>query len=269
MIGPTTIGMYASSLVQAAPAAPSWSNVYALDFDGVDEVARTYNSGIETSYTKSGGRTLSFWFRPDALLGSGQQTLFRAETDSVSTYTGFWSFRIRYISAGVNRLSLQRRVENGSSFSPASTFDHGSNIAATTWQMATVTTDGSGHIIYLNTTGMSRDTVSSGDWWGDCAFIGNKGVAIAGRPIAFNVCFDGQIDEVTMWDKELSAAEVTALYNGGSPIDPTTHSAAANLSNYWRCGDGDTYPTIADNVGAYDLTMVNMESGDIQTSIVP
>jgi hypothetical protein len=28
-------------------------------------------------------------------------------------------------------------------------------------------------------------------------------------------------------------------------------------------GDGDTYPTIEDNAGSYDLTMTNMASDDI------
>jgi hypothetical protein len=41
-------------------------------------------------------------------------------------------------------------------------------------------------------------------------------------------------NDVTMWSKELSASEVTSLYNSGSPMDAETHSAQSNLIGYWK-----------------------------------
>lgn len=49
--------------------------------------------------------------------------------------------------------------------------------------------------------------------------------------------FDGHIDEVSYWSKELTAAEVTAIYNSGTPNDLSTHSAAANLELWIRGED--------------------------------
>ena len=66
--------------------------------------------------------------------------------------------------------------------------------------------------------------------------------------------------------------QVLPSYNSGEPIDLSEDSGdydnSGDLSNWWRMGDGDTYPTIEDNVGSIDCTMTNMVSGDI-VSVVP
>lgn len=59
--------------------------------------------------------------------------------------------------------------------------------------------------------------------------------------------FQGFLDEIGIWTKELSQAEVTELYNGGVPVDLNSHSAASLfLKGYYRCGDADTAPFFSD-----------------------
>ena len=41
-------------------------------------------------------------------------------------------------------------------------------------------------------------------------------------------------NDLTIWNKELSASEVSELYNSGTVMDATTHSAASNLVGYWQ-----------------------------------
>ena len=41
-------------------------------------------------------------------------------------------------------------------------------------------------------------------------------------------------NDLTIWNKELSASEVTELYNSGTVMDATTHSAQSNLVGYWK-----------------------------------
>jgi len=41
-------------------------------------------------------------------------------------------------------------------------------------------------------------------------------------------------NDVTIWNKELSSSEVTSLYNSGTVMDATTHSASSNLVGYWK-----------------------------------
>ena len=54
---------------------------------------------------------------------------------------------------------------------------------------------------------------------------------------------DGLISEVAVWDEALTATEVTALYNSGTPLDASADSgnyaSSDGLQGYWR-NDGDT-----------------------------
>ncbi len=58
-------------------------------------------------------------------------------------------------------------------------------------------------------------------------------------------------------------ADVNEIFSGGTPMDARTHSKAAFLNNNWRMGNGDTHPTIIDNVGTANGTMINMTPANI------
>ncbi len=49
------------------------------------------------------------------------------------------------------------------------------------------------------------------------------------------------MNNFTLWNKVLSQAEITELYNNGMPFDPQTHSASGNLTNHFRMDQSDTY----------------------------
>ena len=61
----------------------------------------------------------------------------------------------------------------------------------------------------------------------------------AGDPNQF---FDGKIDEVAVWNVELTSAEVTAIYNSGNMLnvssDSGNYASADNLSGYYRFNEG-------------------------------
>ena len=75
---------------------------------------------------------------------------------------------------------------------------------------------------------------------------------------------DAFMDEVAVFDSELSASDVTAIYNSGVPNDLSSLSPVS----WWRCGDGDTSPTLTDNgSGGNNGTMTNFStfSTDVPT----
>lgn len=41
-------------------------------------------------------------------------------------------------------------------------------------------------------------------------------------------------NDLTIWNKELNASEVTSLYNNGTVMNAQTHSASSNLVGYWQ-----------------------------------
>ena len=61
----------------------------------------------------------------------------------------------------------------------------------------------------------------------------------AGNPAQY---FDGKIDEVAVWNDELTSAEVTAIYNSGNMLnvssDSGNYASAANLQGYYRFNEG-------------------------------
>tara|TARA_R110002012_G_scaffold298530_1_gene497029 strand:- start:24 stop:1130 length:1107 start_codon:yes stop_codon:yes gene_type:complete len=54
-------------------------------------------------------------------------------------------------------------------------------------------------------------------------------------------------NDLTIWQKELSATEVSELYNSGTPLDATSHSGAAKLKGYWKWEGNGNATTSNDN----------------------
>jgi hypothetical protein len=80
-------------------------------------------------------------------------------------------------------------------------------------------------------------------------------------------CFDGNVDETAIYNKALSGAEVTEIYNLGATNNLSTLGSASNLVGWWRMGDSDTYPTLTDRgSGGNNGTMTNMAASDIQVN---
>ncbi len=76
---------------------------------------------------------------------------------------------------------------------------------------------------------------------------------------------NGLIDEVAVFNSELSASDVTNIYDNGVPNDISSLSPLS----WWRCGDGDTSPTLTDNgSGGNNGTMTNFStfSTDVPTA---
>jgi len=133
------------------------------------------------------------------------------------------------------------------------------------WHHICATYDGSnvasGVTIYVD--GVSVSTITVWDTLGANTTVNSASFNISGRTDG-DTLLDGNIDEVGIYDKELSPAEVADVYNEGSPNDLSSLSSSANLVGWWRMGDGDTYPTLTDNsVNSNDGTMTNMEVMDI------
>lgn len=82
-----------------------------------------------------------------------------------------------------------------------------------------------------------------------------------------NFNFEGNVDEVSLWSVALSASEISEIYNSKSPSVLTDHSQSAALVSWYRMGDGDTFPTLTDNVGSNNGTMTNMVEADIEEDV--
>ena len=93
--------------------------------------------------------------------------------------------------------------------------------------------------------------------------------SIASRNLADSF-WEGNLDETVVHNKDLSASEVSDLFNSGTPLNPLLLSTGVNVVGYWRMGDGDVFPTLKDSSkNTNDGTMQNMEAGDIVIDTPP
>lgn len=81
--------------------------------------------------------------------------------------------------------------------------------------------------------------------------------------------FPGWMNQTAVFNKELSSAEVTELYNGGTPGDLTAMSFAANVLSSWNHNDNSNFPTEVDQTGSVNATLNNMAADDYENGVVP
>jgi hypothetical protein len=129
-----------------------------------------------------------------------------------------------------------------------------------TWQFITLSYDGTNMRSYLD--GVLQDTLAVPNITYGTNATWNP--FYIGRTSGSSQYMSGNIDEVALFNSELSASDVTTIYNSGVPNDISSLSPVS----WWRCGDGDTSPTLTDNgSGGNDGTMTNFStfSTDVPT----
>ena len=248
-----THGILAAS---ASAAAPSFSNTKSIDLDGVDDFV---DCGDPSNLSFGDGSTdspftFSAWVKVDDL--STRHSLIKKGDFSGSNNREYYiyidtdgSIKNNIYSNGVTLNRRGRKTSTGL-------------ISANTWYHIAFTYDGQGGTnasdgikIYLD--GVRVDNANN-----------QKNIYVAMKNTSFTFRIgqftNGKMDEVAVFNSELSASNVTSIYNSGSPADLTSLSPIS----WWRNGDGDTFPTLNDNgSGSNNGTMTNMTSGDIVTDV--
>jgi len=218
-------------------------NNYSLSFDGS-------NDYMEVSSTNdfafgSTGFSISFWFKGGSANNSSGfgVNIFDMRSTNVSNQPSLWvqtkgaNSLIKYYSAGSYKVSTTATLNSG------------------TWYHLVITNDGSNTKIYLdgNTTpiGTGSDATNYvaaplkvGSYYGN------------------NYYFNGKIDEFSIFSSELSSADISSIYNSGTP----NHIGSFNPVGWWRM-EGGTGTTITDQgSGGNNGTLVN---GPIFSTDVP
>ena len=210
-------------------------NTYSVDFDGTNQRADFGTPSVFASQAlNTFDCTLAAWAKFDtinsyeAIVCLGTFDLEIAPT--TSTGVGIWVDNAAY---------------GGSLFTPV----------MGEWNHYVATKDGNTYTLYVNGAQIGQSDDSDNATIGTTSYIGHNGSE------AF---FDGDIDEVAVFDSALSAGEIVSIYNGGKPQS----LASYNPVGWWRMGDNDggTGSTITDQgSGINDAVLVN--SATISTTI--
>ena len=136
------------------------------------------------------------------------------------------------------------------------------NLTSSTWHFVTVTYDGSetaaGLKVYKDGAEITANkTVTNTNYSGMPNY--NIVTTIGGTHTPTGNTLEDYIADVVVFDKGLSAAEVTEIYNGGKVKDMTKATTYSNIISWWKMGDDTDAPIangIKDYVGSNNGTMV-------------
>jgi len=256
-------------------SAPAYSNTKSVKFNNNDYLQATASTS-NPLYRASNGSgasdawSISCWFKGGSN-GNAKQTLLSFGGNDEDNEGRVW---LKWDASGGNKRIILRFGTKNNHLSLKTPTD---SYTKETWRHILVTYDGgttgqdqndladyySRFKIAINGVNQTLDTDHSNDGWSGSIkdeFF-KIGEAVEGGDHLRN---NSVLDEMYLFSSDQSS-NLTDIYYGG-----TTHDASLLTTppaHYWRMGDGDTYPTIQDNIGSLDFTMNNMTSADIVNDV--
>jgi len=216
---------------------PSFTNTKSVRFDGVDDYVDT--ATIDIGSTNS----ISFWMKRSTL----DNGVVLGDVNASSKYA-LWLDTGSNINFRLGNNDSGRLRINSSLLSDGNWHHHcfsRNGVAVNYYIDAVLQTN-----ITLNTLNAAAGTTST--------------IQKIGARADLLLPLNGGLDEIALFNSELSQSDITAIYNSGAPNDLTSLSPIS----WWRMGDGDTFPTLTDNgSGGNNGTMTNMTSGNIVTDV--
>ena len=224
------------------------TNRYAVDFDGTNDYMSIPDADIFSLGNGSGtdnAFSISGWFNADSI-----GTFYIATKDATGARE--WAFRtissqLTFFAFGTGGGYIGRQYTT--------------TLSTGQWYHAVVTYDGSkassGIKLYLNGSQVDNADYASGTY---TAAV-NAGAEVRVGALQVNGTYaNGTIDEVAIFDSELSLADVNSLRNTDGADPKPTSAALLNPVGWWRMGDDDagTGTTITDQgTGGNDGTLTN------------
>lgn len=244
-------------------SAPPFSNTKSVNFvnnDYLEATATTGNPLYRASQATATPWTVALWFKPGTSNNRNQTILSFGGDNTNGTgrvhieYDGRDNtVRLVYGSGNAN-IELQApddSLPSGQWVHLAFTYDGGAADAGAASYAR--------FAVYVNGVAASTTNSNDGGGWDGAipATVFRVGERASGGRHLRNDC---RVDELALWDSD-EGASISDLYNGGAPFDLSTLDTPP--VNWWRMGDGDTYPLLLDAAGNADFTMYNMTAAEI------
>jgi hypothetical protein len=200
------------------------ANNYSMSFDGSNDYIDVGTS-LKSTFDAATTASVSLWFKASSISSSTAAVLFQQESVDAGDN---WSFVIRFSTSG----QLQTGIKVGSTF-PLATYTTGLNTSA--WYNVVSVYESSTLKLYLNGAKVAEN-LSTGS---PIVTSSSNAKAIIGATASPNRYFNGQIDEVAIWNTALTSTQVSEIYSATSTNltkDLTTVSGS-NLVYWNRMGD--------------------------------
>ena len=229
------MGIGTKSGIMAAAAGESFSNTYSLAFDGVDDYVSVPYS---TSLNITSALSVSMWFKTTS--SAAMYPITQGSGSQIKYYVQFY--------APINRIRVLIFDGRGVNIAIDNTqvFNDGQ------WHNLTFTTDAltttDGVKVYFD----SNLLTNKGTLNNNGAYTTPSGLYIGQIPNTAR--FNGNIDEVSLFNSELSQSDVTAIYGGGTPSSLSSYSS---LVSWWRFEEGSGSTATDSGSGGNDGTLIS------------
>ena len=198
-------------------------NEHSVVFDGTDE----YINVNTLAGTMSTGQafSISVWWNPQ----QAELSSIIGNTFNGGNYQGYYLWQ----SQNGSNVRVNCRLRKSSSHHVQ--FQGTVNLSLNQWYHLVMTYDGTGvntglklYIDGADSAGSRQGVMNQDIDWTSHSIPFNLGARMNG-----NLPLNGLIDEVGVFDSELSATDVSDIYNSGAP----TSLASLSPVCWWRCGD--------------------------------
>lgn len=208
----------------------SFANLKQMQFDGINDYIDLDQFGNDLIFNSPA--SFSFWYTPPIDHKAGFELIFAmsnpSETERLLIFYGAVTALVNEVISVVRNSDVRGYEDAAGSY-------------ANVRHHFVITFDGTTNKFYhngaLQTTVVATSTVDGGDYGEGFSPAGSKRYRIMNRPNASQFGA-GKMDEWALYDKALSNAEVSEIYNANDPTKLTDLSTAGNLYQWLRLGDG-------------------------------
>jgi hypothetical protein len=250
------------SNVPGQPTFVSTPNTTAYKLNGIDQYLDINYSEVDPYISESQDFSISFWVKVIDFVAN--------DTELFSWNVGGGTYlRCHYQSSSNGRIRIQYGANNRTV--QASNI----NVYENQWILITFCHEAAGtrkRTFYINGIFQDEDTNLA---WGGGARPTTEGFRFGSRTNNIDYV-DGIYDDVIIWDKYLTLAEVSELYNAGLYRSPILHSAYSTNAKVWMNADSEVNPdnqpvsvNLINNVtSSYAGIFVGLDINDISDNYV-
>tara|TARA_R100001163_G_scaffold39930_1_gene30293 strand:+ start:202 stop:2097 length:1896 start_codon:yes stop_codon:yes gene_type:complete len=246
-----TVGGVSSNFNLSVTAAP-YSNVYSMDFDGVDHYVDIFDSvTVPTAFQSIGNSnsySISAWIKTTQNASS-----------SLNWYSGATIIELRQQQGANSHIPFNFGISYNPSggysfltFGRSNNYTTGAEVVFSTadvndgnWHHVAITIDTNDYIFYVDGSTAGSGTFSTAT--GDCSVstttsnmqIGSRSTD-AGVKGAYSL-FNGQVDEVAVFTSALSSSDISAIYGTGSSAGTPSDLSSLNPTAWYRMGENGVY----------------------------
>tara|TARA_Y100001972_G_scaffold51733_1_gene63427 strand:+ start:68 stop:991 length:924 start_codon:yes stop_codon:yes gene_type:complete len=233
-----------------------FSDNKSFDLDGTNDFLHISSGSFGGSLETTG--SVSMWVKIDSHSANGVMWQITAEEGTSNQIFILYHNAAGVIRGNVKLGGTSNIVNSATELEADNNYHH----VVMTWNSGTKTS--SNNIVKLYIDGSQADTDAIGNTWNDPS---PPAQALFGKNvIQNNAFFNGHLNDMAIFSDVLSASEVTAIYNSGSPKDESSHSGLLAYYTLEAYTDGDT--TVADDSGNSKTLTIN-NSTNIDSSDTP